>query len=64
MAPIRPIWWFESERRWWMERANHLTNARVLSVVPDAIHVTNALDVLDPKFVEYLTRESESEHGN
>ena len=54
----RHIWWFESERRWWMERRDPLLNLRVLSARTDAIWITNAYQTLPRSWIKRLARDA------
>jgi len=52
------IWYFEESGQWWMEPTDKAKKREVLASHVDAIHVTNAYDVLDPLFVRKLIIES------
>lgn len=53
----RPVIWYSPEaRHWWMEPDDAWAAMQIIRQHPDAIHVTNAYDVLPPEFVAHLKR--------
>ncbi len=48
------IWYSPSKNYWWMESTDAYKAACKVEQFPDAIHVTNAYEVLDPDFVHKL----------
>lgn len=56
----RPIWYFSTEDRWWMEPADPVAVMTFLSERIDGIRVTNAYEVLPEPFIATLRDESDS----
>lgn len=55
----RPTIWHATETgEWWMDDADPLTAAKKVAEHLDAMHVTNAYDVLDAKFIAQLARDA------
>lgn len=54
MTELPPIWYFESSKKWWMESGTPRKVAEILREHVDAINVTNAYSVLDPRFIAKL----------
>lgn len=48
------IWYSPEARIWWMDPRNLREAVRIVRLCPDAIHVTNAYEMLDLEFVADL----------